>query len=999
MPECVPVLAAPLFDPAEGRINMELPVGLTIADIVATALPSAVNEDLPIRVVLVTDQGTAVIERQNWQFVRPRPGVRVVIRVLPGDNALRSILQVVVTIAAVALGQLWAVPIAGALGISASLVSAGLTLGLSALGNLLINALIPPTSANPSNTNTDSVKQSYTISGWKNRLAPDDPVPVVLGKRRYAPPFAAISYTEVVGDLQYIRAMFNFGYGPVALPETGFKIGSTDLDEYDEVEIEIREGRDDDEPLSLYPRQVIEEPVGTDLTRPLPRNDAGDVISGAATEEPVVRYSASNASGASVIIQFPAGLVRYSDNGNLQSLNVSVRIRYRPVAGGSWTTVTTLNISAGKREAFFRQHSWEFPSRGRYEIEVTRMTDERNDSRVQDRSVLVAVQSFRPEYPLNMDKSLALVAVRVKATYQLNGALDNFSGEPSRICLDWDAGTSTWIEQETRNPASLYRYALQSNANAYPVADSGIDLDQLADWHDFCVLKGLAFNHVLDADLSLFETLQLIAAAGRATPRHDGVQWGVVIDRPQELAVDHINPRNSAGMKWSHTYLDPPHAFRIPFFDETNDYEPAERIVPWPDFSGEITLTEEVELPGKTNPDEIWIEARRRMYELLHRPTRFTAQQDGAARVATRGDLVMGSYDILKSTQRAVGVLWVLDNMIELDDPVTMEGGEDYAIRFRTGLSEEDTIGTSTVRRIVYEEGETWALRFAEGGEMPEAGTIVHFGPVASESRELVVHAVEAGNDFTSHFTLLDAAPIIDTLTEAEVPPEWSGLVGDEIDDPLVVPAAPQFTAIRSGLTGTGDADGLDVVLTAGSGSSAVIGSFQIDHRLSGASSWTSLSVPAADGGASISGYVSGDTVDLRAHALTPNGTPGPNTVEISVTIGDDDAGLPIALGGGSGVTGDVAHAQITIVTQNDDNLVQVEIYRAATGVALDRNSHSIGSPVSVAKSSTLVVIDGDATGQNTSLLPAGDYDYYLEPQNQDDMAGPLSGPFTVTVT
>ncbi|MES0879706.1 TipJ family phage tail tip protein [Roseibium sp. SCP14] len=998
MTDCVPVLAAPLFDPGEGRISIELPCGLTLADIVATALPAAVNEDLPIRVVLVTDSGSAVIDRKNWQFVHPKAGVRVVIRVLPGKNALRTILQVVVTIAAVALGQIWAVPIAGALGISAGIVSAGLTLGLSALGNLLINALVPPASANPASTGDSETKQSYTITGWRNRLAPDAPVPVVLGKTRYAPPFAAISYTEVVGDLQYIRAIFNFGYGPLALSD--FKIGSTDLDEYDEVEIEVREGRPDDEPVSLYPSQVIEEPVGTDLTRPLPRSDAGNVISGPAIEEPVVRYSASNATGSSVLIQFPSGLFHIDGNGNRRNITVSVRIRYRAVGSNDdWTTVTTLNIRASKQESFFRQHSWEYPERGRYEIEVTRMTGERTNSRSQDRSVLIAVQSFRPEYPLNTDKPLALVAVRIKATYQLNGALDNLSAIASRICLDWDAASETWIERETRNPASLYRWALQCGANAYPVPDSAIDLDQLAEWHEFCADKGLEFGHVQDADLSLSETLQLIVAAGRATPRHDGVKWGVVIDRPQDLVVDHINPRNSAGIRWAHTYLDPPHAFRIPFFDETNDYEPAERIVPWPGFGGDITLTEEVEFPGKTNPDEIWIEARRRMYELLHRPTRYNAQQDGAARVATRGDLVMASFDVLSRSQTAGQVLRSEDNLIELDELVKMKDGGDYAVRFRAGLSEADTIGKSVVRRVIYEEGETSLLRFKEGGEMPGEGMIVHFGPVASESRPLVVHAVEAGEDFTGNFTLLDAAPIIDELTDAEVPPAWSGLVGSEIENPLAIPAAPNFTSIQTGLTGTGDVDGLEVLLEPGSGSSAVLGTFEIDHRQSGTSDWDTITIPVAEGGVSIEGYANADTVDLRARALTPNGTPGPDTTVIAVTIGDEDAGLPLALGSGSGANGDVAHVQITIVTQNDPNVVQVEIYRAPNGVALDRETHSIGAPVAVSKSSTLGLIDGDATGQDPSLLPAGTYDYYLEPQNEDDMAGPLSGPFTVTVT
>lgn len=997
MPETVPVLAAPLFDPGEGRINLDLPGGLTIAEIVATALPHATAGHLPIRVVLVSGKGTAVVDRENWALVRPRPGIRVVIRVLPGKDAIRSILQVVVTIAAVALGQLWAVPLAGALGISAAAASAAITLGVSAIGNLLINALVPPASSKSRGASgSDDVKQSYTISGWKNRLAPDAPVPCVLGKRRYAPPFAAISYTEIVGDLQYIRFLFTFGYGPAALGE--FKIGSTDLDEYDEIEIEVREGWPDDEPVTLYPRQVIEEAVGTDLVRPLPRNDAGDVISGPATEEPVVRYSATNATGASIIIQFPAGLYRYSDSGNLQSLKVSIRIRQKPLGSNVWEDVTTLNVNAGKREAFFRQHSWDFPARGRYEIEVTRMTDERNDSRSSDRSVFLAIQSFRPEYPLNFEKPLVLVAGRAKGTYQLNGALDNFSGIPSRICLDWDTATQSWIERESDNPASLYRYVLQSGANAYPVADTGIDLGQMEDWHDFCRLKGLKFNFVLEEDLSLREVLFLIAAAGRATPRHDGVKWGVVIDRPQTLVVDHINSRNADNFKWSKAYLDPPHAFRVPFFDETNDYEPAERIVPWPDFAGDITLTEEFELPGKTDPDEIWIETRRRMYELEHRATRYTASQDGAVRAATRGDLVMGAIDLLAHTQGSARVLNVLENLIVLDEPMTMEAGTSYAIRFRTGLSDQDTIGTSTVRSVVFVEGERNAIRLAGGGLMPKRGDMIHFGPATTDSRAMVVHGVEAGNDKTSHFVLLDAAPAIDELTDAEVPPAWSGVVGSEIDDPLIVPAEPKFTWVKTGLNGTGDESGLDVLLTAGSGSSAVIGTYEIDHRLSGAPSWTKITVSAADGGTSIAGYIRDDSVELRARALTPNGTAGPYNTAITITIGSDDEGLPVGLGTGCGVTGDVAHADIIIVTLSDPNLSLVEIYRTPTGVALDRETHSI-STVAVAQSSTIAVVDGDATEQDPSLLPAGTYDYWLEPQNTDKQPGPLSGPFTVTVT
>lgn len=997
MTDIVPVLAAPLIDPGAGRVDLALPQGFTLAEIVATALPEAVGENLPIRVILVTDKGAVAIARDKWQFVRPRPGVRVVIRVLPGKNALRSILQIVVAIAAIAIGAFFALPLAGVLGISTGLAQGILTFGVTALGNLLINALVPPANPETAATSDSETNRSYSISGWKNRLAPDAPLPVVFGTHRYAPPFGARSYTEIVGDIQYLRSLFLFGPGPVKLSD--FKIGTTDLDEYDEVEIEVREGLDTDDPVTLYSRQVIEDAAGSDLTRPLPRNDAGNVITGPATEEPVVRYSAANGTGASVLVSFPGGLFNYDNNGNLQSLAVSIRIRYRVQdSEDPWTDVTTLNISAAKREGFYRQHSWDFPARGRYEIEVTRMTDERTSSRVQDRSVLVAVQTFRPEYPINYEKPLALVAVRIKATYQLSGALDNFSALCSRVCPDWDRVSETWIERETTNPASLFRYALQSTVNAYPVADSGIDLTQLAAWHEYCEAKGLEFNFVLDSNLALLETLQLIAGAGRASPRHDGVVWGVVVDRPQDLVIDHISPRNSDSFRWQRAYLNPPDAFRVPFFDETNDYEPAERIVPWPGFSGDITLTEEIELPGKTDPDEIWIEARRRQYELIHRPNAYSALQDGAARVATRGDLVMGSFDTLEETQVSARVVHVEDRIVLLDEQVTMEAGEDYAIRFRSGLSEVDTIGTSTVRSVITVAGTTDAVTLAGSGLLPGEGDIVHFGKAVSESRALIVKGIESGENFTSHVTMIDASPEVDTLTDAENPPTWSGVVGSELSDPLAVPSAPVFTAVRTGLVGTGSVDGLDVLIAPGGGSSAIIGTFEIDHRKTGDVIWSTVTISAGDGGSPISGYLSGDNVDLRARALTPNGTPGPYSTIAAVTIGDDDADLPMPLGSGSGVVGAAAHATITIVTQNDDNVVSVIIYRLAAGGTLDQPNHLIGTHA-VTKSSTLVITDGDATGQDTSLLPAGDYDYYLEPQNLDDQAGPIAGPFTVTVT
>lgn len=57
--------------------------------------------------------------------------------------------------------------------------------------NGAVNALFPQ-------NGEKKEKPNYVLSGWQNEYAPDAPIPLVLGKIRYAPRYAARTYTEVV---------------------------------------------------------------------------------------------------------------------------------------------------------------------------------------------------------------------------------------------------------------------------------------------------------------------------------------------------------------------------------------------------------------------------------------------------------------------------------------------------------------------------------------------------------------------------------------------------------------------------------------------------------------------------------------------------------------------------------------------------------------------------------------------------------------------------------
>ena len=336
----VNVLAAPAIDPGERRLELELPQGLTVAEYVHAALPGASEADLlQARVALVTPLGSMSLEREHWCLMRPKDGVRVVIRIVPDKDALKAVLAIVVTIAAVALGNVFGATIAGSLGVSNAVGTALVTAGASMIGQLLLNALIPPPEADTTGGT------SYSVTGWRNKLDPDGALPVVLGTMRYAPPFAARPYTEIVGDDQYLRSLFVFGEGQLDIDD--LRIGETSLSEYEEVELEVRSGLVSDLPVSLIPQQVVEEQIGVELTRPLPRNDAGDVIvGGAAIETPVVRTTGSDAAGASLIIAFPAGLNKFTTSGKKLSHSVEVRVEQRLLEAVEWQTVETLKITA-----------------------------------------------------------------------------------------------------------------------------------------------------------------------------------------------------------------------------------------------------------------------------------------------------------------------------------------------------------------------------------------------------------------------------------------------------------------------------------------------------------------------------------------------------------------------------------------------------------------------------------------------------------------------------
>lgn len=851
--------------------------GSTLSEIAAAAFPMA--QPCHLRVAV----GDMVVPPEVWHLTRPRAGHPVVVRLVPTDNdVMRTVLMVTVVVAALAIS-------AGALGpaglaIGGELFAAGSTSaqllsgGVLIAGNLLINELVP-TSQRDEGTSSPSA----ALQGWRNVAQPNGVIPCVLGRHRMAPVYAARPYTQSDGYSQSVVALFLLGHGPVDISD--IRIADTPIEQITSLAYETRQGFGSEPPISLYPRQVIEDSLKINLT-----NQVGAQV-----------RTSAEATLIECEIMFPGGLFRVDERGRRKATEVDISLRYRRVGEVSWTTGGNQKFFDSNEKTIWRPIVISVPL-GRYDIELTRTTaDHKSSDQISSKTVWTVMRSIRAEHPIAAGTPLGLIAAAGNVSDQLGGQIAELNCMVASIIPDWDSATGTWISRTTSNPASLFRWVLQGPPAAFPLADDEIDIVGLQEWHEFCADKGLEYNKIHDGSMSMLDVLRDVAAAGRATPHDTGDKWSVVVDRTKSVVTGHISPRNSWNFSGERPYVELPDAFRVQFRDETNGYKNAEMVIPFPGVElADVEVTEALSLPGVTHPTQVWRTARWRQYQLIHRRDTWTVSQDFEALANTRGDLVMLSHDVLDRTMLTARVVGVDGDRCQIDNPVVMDAASSYAARFR--LSD----GTSIFRGLETIAGESNIIKLSGGAGVPAAGDLAFIGPSSRVSFEAVIKDIEISENLVHRITLVDHAPIIEQLTDTESPPPWLGQAG------IIValsdePAVPVILQIVSGQLAADPGDSL-VVVSVGPGiGSRPIDHYELDHRLVGDPLFTTIVGAAGETTLEIdSVYAFGDTIEVRVRAIGSGGTASPYTEIVEHAVAADDIIVPslssfsgVRLGGG----------------------------------------------------------------------------------------------------
>jgi hypothetical protein len=562
---------------------------------------------------------------------------------------------------------------------------------------------------------------------------------------------------------------------------------------------------------------------------------AGDVLN--TDGNTATRTSAALADELAVDFVFPNGLFGFDSKGNAINVTCDIRVEVSKSGTGAWSSVPSLpggtsgvgltisntaatvvtdifRVTSSARQTLRVGFRWKCNSgfgRNQYDIRVTRVTTNWGTADVNSRSgnlTWAIVRTIR--YTLPSTTNTEKASLRIKATDQLNGSINQFNGIAAQPIPVWNG--SAWVLSTTNNdiPAYVYRWVLTScPANPRLIDPSRVDDAALIAWGAECIAKEFTFDTVQDQPTTVFELLKDICAAGRASFTVRDGKYSVVRDVAQTVPVQHFTPRNSWGFQGQRNFIDQVQALRVQYVNPEANYQNDEIIVYDDGFSADgaggttiATKFETFQIRGCTNANGAWRLGRYHLAVARLRPNLYTWNADVEHIVCQRGDLVKFASDVI-----SVGTAWgriksvTVDGShnvtaVVVDEPLLIAASTTYAIRIRT-----QDAGTH-VTNVTVAVGDgitavTLVTPIPPVGITPSVNTgdLFLFGITGQESADMIITIIEPGADLSAKITAVDAAPAVLTADSGTVPTLVSSITGLAWND---VPPPPDLIIITS---------------------------------------------------------------------------------------------------------------------------------------------------------------------------------------------------------
>jgi sulfur carrier protein ThiS len=701
------------FDASNGLKTHVIERRLSVSRIVER---HKINVQRPVVCVLNNEP----VLRRDWstRFIKDNDQLSFVTVPLGGGGGSNP-LRMVLTIALLYYAGPLATQIGGMAGIQSQLGMALLKAGITFVGQALINALIPaPSLPKPqAQAQMAAASPTYTLSAQGNQARIGQAIPVLYGRMKVFPDFAAQPYAEFENNDQFLYQLFLVTQGKAIIQLEDIFIEDSPLQSFGEAEIEVLlPGQKSNLfPTAVYNTAEIngQEVDGSNTVGPFSINPALTQINKVAFD-----------------IALSRGLYYANDAGGLDSRTVTVRLYVTPindvgVATGPAQLLGVESISGATQTAIRKTFKYDVPV-GRYSAHVQRGEAKEGSARVANDVNVISVRGYSAAQIDYGD--VTMLAIKIKAT-------NNISQQSSRKinCIaqrhlqipTWNEITESYnwsIPQQTSSIcwaiADMCRASYGAN-----VDESRINMAQLSALNVILTARGDEFNGLFDSTQSFWDAVTLAARTGRMRPYVQGGMLNLVRNGLQTIpsAVFTSRQINPGSFKISYIMpsADTADCIDAEYFDEDVWKWRTVRAALDPEAQ---TKPAKVKFFGATKRNQVWREIITMAAENRWHRKRISFETELEGQLVSMGQLIGIQNPIPNWGQAAdvvsyVGGVFTVDEMLEWTD-----GAQHYVMLRRPNGS------AHAVREVV---------RGAEDNQFSlVAGQTIDFAPSTDFSKE-----------------------------------------------------------------------------------------------------------------------------------------------------------------------------------------------------------------------------------------------------------------------
>lgn len=458
------------------------------------------------------------------------------------------------------------------------------------------------------------------------------------------------------------------------------------------------------------------------------------------------------------------------------------------LSAGSYE-LPALKISDSKTSLISK--TFDFPvESGDYEMRVAKLPNEFTTAQtIINRVVWTSYGATYKEASFKFKYPLATTYLYLQANEKLNGVVDALTGICTSILYDYNYINKRWEIKATNNPASIILYVLTGNPNAKRLKFNSsnninnnwdsIDKASFERFHDYCRLNNYQYNRYITEAVGVWELVQEIASTARAFVSLESGKWSIIIDEKQDIVKYMITPFNSWGASTTRNLPDIPHALRVSFYNEKNDYVADERIVYADGFNEDNAEDFQAQaVQGITNPDKIYIFAREMLKAAQSRLETHTVYMDIESIVFNLRDRVFFSYDYL---QNAIGYGRIEEFIVDVvgenlmlvgirsNQFYTTDINKSYGIVIRT--NNNNSLVTIPIQNLDNSNIIMFVTPIDYDNKKIYYENLYTIGELNNTGSDCIISKIERENDFIAKITLIDYAPAIYDEASKPVPP------------------------------------------------------------------------------------------------------------------------------------------------------------------------------------------------------------------------------------